>query len=215
MTQTAIETLYSSSRERILLALTELMAEQGYSETTVADVVERAEVDEEVFHSLFGDKASCAVAAENAILSEVVAAVSSSYQADRPELDSVLLGVKAILELMARKPSYAFFGYVGARQMSPPPVFEIYDTGQKVLVAMLERGWEYSQLEIQPGRAALGALGGAEAIIRREVIAGRAEGLPRLLPDLTYAATVPFLGQEEALRLAQRGRELLNDTPWA
>lgn len=214
MTQVATETLYGSSRERVLLALTELAAERGYAETTVEDVVERSGVGEETFYALFADKEACAVAAENAILSEVVASVSSSYLPDRAELDSALLGVKSILELMARKPSYAYFGYVGARQMSPPSVFSIYETGHKVLVAMLERGWEYAELEVQPGRAALAALGGAEAIVRREVVAGRAERLPRLLPDLVYSATIPFLGQEEALRLARRGRELLRDSPW-
>jgi hypothetical protein len=46
-------------------------------------------------------------------------------------------------------------------------------------------------------------------VVRRELIAGRPESLPGLLPDFVYAATVPFLGQEEATRLARRGRELL------
>jgi len=215
MTPVATETLYGSSREKVMLALTELAAERGYAETTIADIVERSGVGEETFRTLFADKEACAVAAENAILSEVVASVSSSYLADRAELDSALLGVMSILELMARKPSYAFFGYVGARQMSPPSVFSIYETGHKVLVAMLERGWEYAELAVPPRRAALAALGGAEAIVRREVVAGRAERLPRLLPDLVYAATVPFLGQDEALRLADRGRELLRDRPWS
>jgi len=214
MTPVATETLYGSSRERVLLALTELAAERGYRDTTVENIVERAGVGEDTFRTLFADKEACAVAAENAILSEVVASVSSSYLADRAELDSALLGVKSILELMARKPSYAYFGYVGARQMSPPSVFSIYETGHKVLVAMLERGWEYAELEVQPGRAALAALGGAEAIVRREVVGGRAERLPRLLPDLAYSATVSFLGQDEALRLTERGRDLLRDSPW-
>jgi hypothetical protein len=44
--------------------------------------------------------------------------------------------------------------------------------------------------------------------VRREIAAGRAERLPSMLPDLVYAGTVPFLGQEEALRLARRGQDL-------
>ena len=49
------------------------------------------------------------------------------------------------------------------------------------------------------------SLGAAEAVVRREVVAGRAEEFPRLLP---YGATVAFLGQAEALRVSRREREL-------
>jgi hypothetical protein len=65
-------------------------------------------------------------------------------------------------------------------------------------------------------------VGGAEAVIRREIVAGRREELPRLLPDFIYGATVGFLGQEEgflgqeeAMRLSRQGRELLSGTRWA
>jgi len=211
----ATKVISDSNRERVLLAMTELVGEVGYAEVEVEQIVERAGVTEEEFASMFADKEECGIAVQNAILADVVAAVSTSYSPDRSEMDSVVSGVQAILELMARKPSFAHFGYIGARQMSPHRVFAVYDAGHKIMEAMLERGWEYSDLNEQPRTAGLGALGAAEAIVRREIAGGRAGELPRLLPDLVYAATVPFLGQEEALRLAQRGRELLRGTEWA
>ena len=202
-----------AERERIVWAMAELCAELGYEETSIEQIVARAKVSVADFEELFGsDKEACGVAAENAILAEVLAAVGAGYSADRSEWDSVLLGVKAILELMAANPSYAYLGYVAARQMAPARVREVYESGHQMLRAMLERGWEYSEGGAQPAQTPVGVLGGAEAIIRREVVAGRAGELPRLLPDFVYGATVPFLGQEEALRLARRGRELLTET---
>jgi hypothetical protein len=47
------------------------------------------------------------------------------------------------------------------------------------------------------------ALGGAEALARRELAIGGARNLPKLLPDFVYGVLVPFVGQQEALRQAK------------
>jgi AcrR family transcriptional regulator len=206
----AAEFAVPSERERLLQACTELCAERGYEGTSVEGICARARVDRAAFASAFaGSVERCAAAAEEAILSEVVSAVARSYSADRTEWVNVVHGVKAILELMAANPSFAYLGYIGARQMAPAAVRKPYEHGHLMLEAMLERGQAYSARAIAPAKAALGALGGAEAIVRREVAAGRAAGLPQLLPDFVYSATVPFLGQKEALRLARQARQLL------
>jgi AcrR family transcriptional regulator len=197
------------ARERLLRAFAELCAERGYEEATIEAICERAEVGAEVFERDFdGSVEHCAIAAEDAVLSELVAAVGRSYSADRSEWDNVIHGVKAILELMAANPSFAYLGYIAARQMTPASVLKSYETGHQMLEAMLERGQTYSRGAIGPAKTALGALGGAEAIVRREVAAGRAAQLPRLLPDFVYSATVPYLGQEDALRLTREARRI-------
>jgi AcrR family transcriptional regulator len=204
--------LDSSERERIMRAVAEVCAERGYAETTVAAIVERAGSSEEAFYNLFDDVEDCTVASMNALTAQILAEVSGSYSADRSEWDSGILGMKAILELMAAHPSFAYLGYVVARQTSTARIQEVYRGAAQMLVMMIERLWEYSELDTQPRLAAKAALGGCEALVRSEVVAGRTEQLPQILPELIYAATVPFLGQEEAMRLAQRGRELLGAT---
>jgi hypothetical protein len=98
--------------------------------------------------------------------------------------------------------------------MSPPRVLQVTEAGSGVITAMLERLWEHSESEVQPTRAARAALGGAEAVVRREIAAGRTEQLPGLLPVFAYGTAVPFLGQERALGLAGRAREMLKGTLW-
>jgi hypothetical protein len=79
---------------------------------------------------------------------------------------------------------------------------------------MLDRLRQYAQTTSQPGRTAAAAIGGAEAVIRRELVDGRSERLPALLPDLIYAATVLYLGTEVAVTLVGKGREMLRGTAW-
>jgi AcrR family transcriptional regulator len=206
--------LGDSERERILRSMAELCAERGYRETTIEAVVQRADSSAEAFQKLFGGLEECMVAAMNAITAQVLAETSAVYSADRSEWESGMLGIKAILELMAAYPNFAYLSYVGARQMAPAQARQVYRTGIHILAMMIERLWEYSDLDLQPEAAAKAVLGGCEAVARREIVAGRADRLPSLLPDFVYAATVSFLGQEEAMRLARRGRELLVGSGW-
>jgi AcrR family transcriptional regulator len=195
--------------------MAELCAERGYRETTVEAVVERAGIERESFDSMFKDgRDECLLAVENAILGEVMSVVAESYSADRSEWDSGIAGIRAILELMAANPSYANTGYIVVRQGGPCQAKDAYEAGITLIVAMIDRLRDYGEWEAQPASVARAALGGAEALIRQEIVSGRAAELPRLLPDFVYAATAPFLGQEEALRLARRSRAMLAGTPW-
>jgi AcrR family transcriptional regulator len=206
--------LHTSERERVLRAMAELCAERGYRETTIEALVERSGCSERSFHRMFDDVEDCMGGAISAITGQVLAEVSTVYSPDLSEWDSGVLGIKAILELMAAHPSFAYVGYIGARQMATPRLSEIYRTAVQMLCVMIERLWEYSDLKRQPRVAALAALGGCEALVRRELVRGRATRLPGIMPDVVYAATVPFLGQEVALSLAARARRLLAGTEW-
>ena len=193
-----------------MVACAELCAERGYAEMSAAQIAARAGLSVDEFDTIFkGGKEECMVAVVDTILSGVVSDVSSNYSADRSERESYLLAIHAILKSMAATPSFAYVTYIGSRQLGSEKVTKVHEAGIRVLVMMLERLWEHSGADVQPARAARGALGGPEAVVRRELTAGRVERLPALLPDFVYAATVPFLGQEEALWLARRARELL------
>jgi hypothetical protein len=60
-----------------------------------------------------------------------------------------------------------------------------------------------------PASFTVGALGGAEWVMRSHFLDGRPERLGDVVPDFVYLVTLPFVGQEEALRLWRRGQELL------
>jgi len=197
---------FEPARERVVRAMAELWASRGYEETDLAEVAERAEVGPETLADLFADKEETATASVEKILADVVTSVSANYSADRAERDSYLSAIKSLLELMAARPSFAYVAYIGSRH-GPPAARKTHAAGIQILVALLERLGDLSTAGYPPC-SARGALGGPEAVVRREVARGRVENLPHLLPDFVYSATVPFLGQEEAMRLARQARKL-------
>jgi AcrR family transcriptional regulator len=199
MLTTGSDLLTASDRDRILQAMADCCAEIGYAETTVEAVLERAGVEPESFESHFAGKEDCALAALNKIVSETLARISMAG----PDVGAAVERRKyeglAILELMAARPSFARLGFFDARQGGTARMRDAYESAARVLALMVER------LDDDGGSAtrARAALGGAEAVIRRELGAGRPGRLPQLLPDFVYAVLVPFVGQGEALRQAK------------
>jgi len=201
-----------SQREVLVESMARNCARRGYRETTIEDVLRDAHLPREVFDHHFPGKEDCAMAAVEEILTAALGAVSGAYSADASEWESVLQALRALLELFAARPALANFAFVHSRQMMPPAAYSHYESGFVLLNAMLDRLRADQVGEAEPPScAARAAIGGGEALVRREIAAGRAEQLPSVLPDLVYAGTVAFLGQEEALRLARRGRELLEE----
>lgn len=189
--------LSTTERDRILQAMADCCAERGYEETSVDTVVERARVRREDFESYFTDKEDCALAALNLLVSETLAVISTARPADT-EPERRAAQILAVVELMRSRVSFARLGYIDARQGGTPRMHETYESAARVLSLMMERA--QSEDALPPASTARAALGGAEAVVRRELVAGRAERLQCHLPDFVYAALVPFVGQEEALR---------------
>jgi AcrR family transcriptional regulator len=200
-----------SERERALLATAEIWGEAGWEGLSATAICARAGIEPESLTAMFPDLEAIAVATIEVPLGAVVSVVAELYAPDRSEAESCVMAIVAILELMAANPAYADVAYIAGRQMAPSGVHSVYKSGHQFLVAMLERLWEGSRLKQQPARTALGALGAAEAVVRREIVDGNHERLPSLAPAFVYAATVPFLGQREGLRLAQLARELVGE----
>jgi AcrR family transcriptional regulator len=187
-------------------------AERGYAESQLEEILEGANVSRERFDQLFSSKEECAAATANAYFAEVMRVVAETYSVDASEWDSVLKGIKGILELMEAHPSFAYVSYIGTRQMAPPMAHEIYVSGTAILTSGIDRLWAYSNVKARSASASRAAFGGVEALMRREIVAGRAEQLCELLPDVIYATTVSYLGQEEALHLARRAERLVAGT---
>jgi AcrR family transcriptional regulator len=204
----AARVLSPTDRDRILHAMIECCAERGFEGTRVEDVLARADVRRETFDALFSGREDCAVAALQKISSEAMTS-SSAAQIMEPGLLGGLLEVKALVELMAARPGYAYFSYVEARQGGTSRMNEIYESSARVLCAMIERARGPDSAGAEMPGAVRAALGGAEAVVRREIATGRAARLPRLIPDLLYSVLVPVLGRSEALRQHERIGALL------
>jgi hypothetical protein len=118
-------------------------------------------------------------------------------------------GTAAFLELLASRPTFARMAMIEA-PASGERAFQLYASGKRVLQALLERGRDDPlEEEAIPSSAARAALSAAESLIVGQILTGNTARLLELLPDIVYIMTVPYLGQEEALRQAREAeREL-------
>jgi AcrR family transcriptional regulator len=94
-----------AQRRRLLRAVIATVAEQGYAETTVADIVKQARVSRTVFYEHFTDKRECFLAAAVAGGTLLQTKLTVPAETDAP-LQGVREGVHAYLELCASEPEY-------------------------------------------------------------------------------------------------------------
>jgi AcrR family transcriptional regulator len=201
------DVVVQSQRDRIMVGIAEVLSENGYAETTVTQICERAGVSSATFYELFRGKDDCLMAAAQTLLGEMITIVTGQYSADKPIYTVIRDAIAAVLALMAQRPAFAHLIFIGGRT-STPAVTQIYNSGVTALVSLLDQvrvdGPPDSESPASSARAAVGSL---EMLIRNEILAGRSEQLQKVLPEATYGALVAFLGQEQALSLAAEARE--------
>ncbi len=204
----------SDPRAALIEAMARGCYERGYTDTTVEDLLAATGVTRTEFERHFADKEACAIAAVEVVLAEGIAIVSTSYSGDMAEGESTLRALLGLLALFAERPEMGSLAMTDSRQRLPKAAFERYAGGFAILLAMLDRlRADAPAVETEPpASAARAGLGGAEALIRRELAQGRAATLPDLAPQLIYSALVPFLGQTEALRFGREARRLLGSS---
>jgi AcrR family transcriptional regulator len=199
-----------SQRERILTSMAASCAKKGYGAITIADICEHAGVSRATFYELFKDKEDCFHASMELALADAMGRIVAVYSPDKPWATMVRDAAAAFLDLLASRPAFARMALVEA-PASGDRAFELYASGKRVLQSLLERGRddpvEETAIPSSAGRAALSA---AESLIVGQILAGNTERLPELLPDIVYITTVPYLGQEEALRQSREAERSIS-----
>ena len=198
--------MVSSQRERLLLAMVEEVVERGYATTSIADVAGRAQVSRRTFYEEFDGKEEALFEACDALLDRLFVRAGRSYSAGDPWPTRVRLGLTVVLEELAADLDTARLITVELPAAGPAG-HQRYRVSTARFLPCFREGREFGGRDGElPPDAELMAVGGAEAIIFDEVVAGRASGLPALLPDILFTLLVPYLGPERAveqMRLAQ------------
>lgn len=189
-----------SERERVLEAMVRMAAAKGYEATTVADVIEYAEVSRDAFDEMFESKEACFLEAYEAVFDVLIAHVTAAFEAasDEPWPEQIAAGLGALVELLAMEADIARMAMVEVTAAGDD-ARERYRAMFTRFTPFLEQGRTYSgQGEELPADTARFAVGGATSMIFDEVRAGRGPELKRILPDLVFAVLMPYLGPEAA-----------------
>jgi AcrR family transcriptional regulator len=198
-----------SQRDRILNAMAEVCAAKGYGPTTIGDIVGLAGVSRATFYDLFEDKEACLLATMELAQADAMDRIAAGYAPERPWAVRVHDAAARLLDLLVQRPAFTRVALVEA-PAAGGKAREMYVTGRRVVEELLDRGRsEAIDPQALPASAGRGAIAAVESLIVGQILAGDGESLPRLLPDVVYIVTVPYLGQDEALRQSRIAEESL------
>lgn len=189
----------ASPPERILRALAAVVAEKGYPDTTVADVVERAGTSQRTFYEHFKNKEDAIVAALDSGSAHMLAAALPAFRRAPDWKHAVHDTIEAMFAFGAEEPEYARMGGV-----------EMYAAGKRALdqretvtegmEGLLAPGYE---LKPETPPIAAEAVGGALYSLLYDHVNRKGPGtLPQIVPILVYVTLAPFLEAEDAYEVA-------------
>lgn len=196
-----------NQRERLIAGLTEVLYEVGYQKTTVSLIGQRAAVSKSDFYKHFESKDDCFFAAYEAaierIREEVLAAGSKYEREEWPP--RVRDSIASLLSTLAADPALASIALVEGLRAGRG-VYDRYQTAVESFVVCLREGAPKA-----PGGGEVpeatdeAVIGGIASLLGRRVLAGEAERIEQLLPEVLEFALTPYLGTAEARRIISAG----------
>ena len=108
------EVVVRSQRERMVEAMIGVVAEKGYTEATVADIISTAGVSRATFYEQFADKEDCFVAAYGTVMERMLTFVADGFSKDGSDdwVVQIRGGMGALLTFLAENPVAARVGIV-------------------------------------------------------------------------------------------------------
>jgi AcrR family transcriptional regulator len=197
--------ILESQRERLLAAMAQEVAAQGYRATTITEVVKAASVSTRDFYEHFDGKEECFLAAFDAVrdhLADVIGAVVAE-QPDWPM--QLIAALRTALEFFASEADLARLCLLEPVSATPTIAIHFRET-VLACVPGLARGRDEAADRSLPPSTEDSLLGGMISLASRCILAGETEKLPTLLPDLVEFALTPYLGAERAAEMASGTR---------
>jgi AcrR family transcriptional regulator len=192
-----------SRRQLILDAMIRVVGRQGYKQTSVADVIEEAGTTRTTFYKHFEDKHQCFLAAYDQLVEKVMDEVVASCNGEQTWLERVRQGLTTIVEMFALDPELARTAIVEVAAAGADARQRHWNAINR-FTEFLEEGSELAGGRELPENIALMAAGAVSGLIFDELLTGRAERLPELLPDLLFAMLVPYIGPSAAAEEMRR-----------
>jgi AcrR family transcriptional regulator len=191
-----------SQRERILDAVANLTAAEGFAALNVEDIAEQAAVSLKAFYEHFAGKEDAFLVAYEIGHGKGLAFAERAYIAESDWRLGVRAGIAALFEFLATEPSFAHIALIDVL-IATARTAERSNVGVQAFARML-----VPRTEEAPGRSPVLAVtieaiaGGVFELCLHYAFQGRIRELPELTVSATYVALAPFLGPEEAARVA-------------
>ncbi len=196
------EFIIRHQRARIISALAEETARQGYRAVTVADVVKRAGIARNTFYENFSSKEECFLATQDYAMSAALERVVAAAAAFDEWPWRVRAGLGAFLGYVIEEPALARTCMVEALSGGSSAV-RYYEESQQAFVSLFQLGRDVSPHGADlPETLEEAIIGGVFWILYQRLTASQPEAIAELLPELVEFALTPYLGAEAAREIA-------------
>ena len=178
-------------RRRIMDAMAELCAEQGYEATKIADIVRRAGVARKTLYDNFDGKEEVFLAAFDSAVEEVAGQIEAACADAGAEWEPrIEAGLRVFLAYVAEHPAIARLCLVEAYSATPA-ASQRYDEALERCVELLRRNAPGGE---RPETTEETLVGGVAWILHQQIRRGDAEQASDLLPELLDFVLSPYHG---------------------
>jgi len=192
-----------NQRERMLLATAELVAERGYQKTTIELIAKTARVALVTFYEQFASKEECFLAAFDESVEAAGTVFSELIDPEQPWVDQVSSGLEVFLEMIATEPARAKLCLVESQAAGSAALARYQGMLEKV-APKLREGREFNPRASRlPDGLEVAIAGGLAWLVHQRLVAGRADELKGLLPEMLQVTLTPYVGEVEAARAAE------------
>jgi AcrR family transcriptional regulator len=196
-----------NQRERLIAGLTEALYEVGYQKTTVSMIGQMAAVSKSDFYRHFESKDECFIAAYDVAIDRIRGSVMSACDeaAGQEWPRRVRAAIDALLKQLSDDPALATITLVEGLRAGR----EVYDRYQAALESFV--GYLRDGAPSVPGRGEVpeatdeAVVGGIASLLGRRILAGEAEQLSELFPEILEFTLSAYLGAEQARRIVSAG----------
>jgi AcrR family transcriptional regulator len=197
------DVVIAHQRERLLDATAAAMAEQGYADLTVRELIDRAGVSRRTFYQLFHDKIDCVFAAHERAFDRLSQVLVEACRAEASWPDRVAAAISGSLAYAVDSPDEAYLVVVACHTASEPQLAGRGHAAHEKLADLLRAGRGQVEVAHEPPELTEQAVvGAAMTVVGGRLIAGDVATLPALAPELTQVVLTPYLGDVEAHRVA-------------
>lgn len=198
-------------RKRLIEAVVVETGESGYAELTVEGVARRAGATPDLFYSQFEDKKAAFQTAYECTFERYLSRLLQACETQPSWPSKVKVGIGVTLDLVAASPVEAKFLAVEAMAVNDDFRRRVLDSRDRLARLLAAGRTETPHGPELPGVIEVALVGGIAGVIAAQLQDGEAKHLPALAPELVEFTLNPYLGREEAARVAGRSRPRFED----
>jgi TetR/AcrR family transcriptional regulator len=197
------EVVTRNQRLRLVAGVARAMAEHGYARLTVEHVISTAGVSRTTFYEQFENKQQAVLAAHDVVFERYLAALLRACNGEQEWPLKIKASIATTVAFAMEEPEQAQLLALDSLAGDAEVASRVLASTDH-LAGLLSAGRQYNPRGAElPALTEKALVGAVSAIVAGRLMNGEPESLPELEPQIVELILIPYLGAEEASRVAK------------